>query len=179
MPKRDLRDAILDAVNRVVVRNGLNGLTLEDVAAEAGLSKGGVLYYFPTKQALFFGMLDRYETGFFARREEVLATLPPGPSRLLRATVMVMLADQDVTREGIPNYATVLDDEVLRARVGDFKKRIFKEIVKECPDSGKVSLAVFAVDGLWMDRRFKPPLIAKKHRAAAIRTLLEFIDSLA
>ncbi len=42
----------------VLARGGASAVTLESVAAEAGLSKGGLLYHFPTKEALYAGLLE-------------------------------------------------------------------------------------------------------------------------
>jgi AcrR family transcriptional regulator len=52
-------DLILTAAERVVLRDGVTRLTLEAVAREARLSKGGVLYHFATKEALIQAMLAR------------------------------------------------------------------------------------------------------------------------
>jgi AcrR family transcriptional regulator len=52
-------DLILTAAERVVLRDGVTRLTLEAVAREARLSKGGVLYHFATKEALIQAMLER------------------------------------------------------------------------------------------------------------------------
>jgi len=46
------RDVILDAAERVVSREGSGRLTIDAVVRESGFSKGGVLYNFPSKQAL-------------------------------------------------------------------------------------------------------------------------------
>src|SRR5262245_2150654 len=54
-----LRDRLLDAAEAVVVRQGIANLTLDAVAAEAGLSKGGLLHHFPTKDKLVEGMVVR------------------------------------------------------------------------------------------------------------------------
>jgi len=50
---------ILTAAERVVLRDGVMCLTVEAVAREAKLSKGGVLYHFATKESLIQAMLDR------------------------------------------------------------------------------------------------------------------------
>lgn len=50
---------ILDAAQRVAAREGPAHVTLDAVARECGLSKGGVLYNFPSKDALISGMLER------------------------------------------------------------------------------------------------------------------------
>lgn len=43
---------LLDAAVAVVAREGIAGLTLEGVAGEAGLTKAGLLYHFPSKELL-------------------------------------------------------------------------------------------------------------------------------
>ena len=52
-------DLILSAAERVVMRDGVMRLTIDAVAHEAKLSKGGVLYHFGTKEALIHAMLER------------------------------------------------------------------------------------------------------------------------
>ena len=53
------KDRILDAAERIVLRDGVARLTMEAVAAEASLSKGGVLYNYPSKDDLIRGMIHR------------------------------------------------------------------------------------------------------------------------
>jgi len=52
-------DLILTAAERVALRDGVLRLTVEAVARETKLSKGGVLYHFATKESLIQAMLDR------------------------------------------------------------------------------------------------------------------------
>lgn len=58
----------------MVARDGSNKLTLEAVAAEAGVSKGGLLYHFPSKRALLEGMLEvmlqRMQVSVAEKREQ-------------------------------------------------------------------------------------------------------------
>ena len=46
------RDQILDAAIRVVERTGVTGVTFDAVAAEAGVTRGGLLYHFRSREAL-------------------------------------------------------------------------------------------------------------------------------
>jgi len=55
----DTRERILVAMRALLARGGTSAATLENVAAEADISKGGLLYHFPTKQALYRGLLTR------------------------------------------------------------------------------------------------------------------------
>src|SRR6476646_3591238 len=53
------RDRLLDAVEQLLLERGAQQVTLEAVAAAAGVSKGGLLYHFKSKDALFAGMVRR------------------------------------------------------------------------------------------------------------------------
>jgi AcrR family transcriptional regulator len=52
------RARIRVAAAKVIERDGAGNLTLSKVAAEAGVSKGGLLYHYPSKHALLQGLLD-------------------------------------------------------------------------------------------------------------------------
>lgn len=58
--KRKTRHKILAAANRVMLKDGPSNFTFEAVVKEAELSKGGVLYHFPSKEALVKGMLAAF-----------------------------------------------------------------------------------------------------------------------
>jgi len=51
----------LDAFEAILLSHGERAATLEAVAAEAGVSKGGLLYHFGSKQALMHGLLERLD----------------------------------------------------------------------------------------------------------------------
>ena len=53
------RDRILDSYVDLLVEHGGLGVSLEAVAARAGVSKGGLLYHFPTKASLLVGLTAR------------------------------------------------------------------------------------------------------------------------
>ncbi len=46
------RTKILDAAARVIQRNGVTGLTFDSVAAEAELTRGGLMYHFRSREVL-------------------------------------------------------------------------------------------------------------------------------
>lgn len=58
MTAKNKRAIILEAAAHIVEKSGAAHLTIDAVAAEAAVSKGGVLYHFPSKQALLEGMLE-------------------------------------------------------------------------------------------------------------------------
>ena len=54
-----LRGALLDAAEAVVARQGVANLTFDAVAAEAGMSKGGLLHHFRSKDRLVEALVAR------------------------------------------------------------------------------------------------------------------------
>ena len=50
---------MLDAFERLLVDRGERAATLDAVAREAGVSKGGLIYHFPSREAMVEGLLDR------------------------------------------------------------------------------------------------------------------------
>jgi len=63
------RRRILDAAAEIARETGPGNLALDAVAARAGVSKGGLLYHFPSKSQLMKGMVEHFLSSF----EEALA----------------------------------------------------------------------------------------------------------
>jgi AcrR family transcriptional regulator len=57
-PQVPTRDRILAAARRIVEREGAGALTYEGLVQESGITRGGITYHFPTKEALLRGLLD-------------------------------------------------------------------------------------------------------------------------
>ena len=57
--QREKTDAILDAALEVFSQHGFRGSTVDMIAAQAGLSKPNILYYFDNKEAIHKTLLDR------------------------------------------------------------------------------------------------------------------------
>lgn len=55
------RDAVLDAFEELLIDVGERAATLDAVARRAGVSKGGLLYHFPNKEALITATLERLD----------------------------------------------------------------------------------------------------------------------
>src|SRR3954471_11173426 len=72
---KSTRERILDAAAELVSEVGSGRLTLDAVAERAGLSKGGLLYNFPTKEALLQGMVERLINEVTVEKEALRQTM--------------------------------------------------------------------------------------------------------
>lgn len=68
------RSALLDAAERLLSRNGPGSLTLDQVALEAELSKGAILYHFPNKDTLQIELAKRLCLDCFEEADSLRAS---------------------------------------------------------------------------------------------------------
>jgi TetR/AcrR family transcriptional regulator len=76
------REAILDAALEVFSQHGFRGATVDMIAAEAGLSKPNLLYYFPTKDDIHVTLLSQLMDTWLDPLRELDATGDPVPEIL-------------------------------------------------------------------------------------------------
>ncbi len=74
----ETREKLVQAAAQLVVSKGINRVTLEQVALEAGVSKGGLLHHFPNKRALLSGLMDQVSMVFQARLIRYMGFETPG-----------------------------------------------------------------------------------------------------
>ncbi|RQP21756.1 TetR/AcrR family transcriptional regulator [Piscinibacter terrae] len=66
-------DAIVSAVNRLLARKGFEAMTVDDVAAEAGMAKGSLYKRFESKEALAAAAMTRVLEQALSRMEQQAA----------------------------------------------------------------------------------------------------------
>jgi AcrR family transcriptional regulator len=158
-PSPDARTRILDAAERIVQARGVPALTLEAAAREAGVSKGGLLYHFASKEALLAGLLNRLADLIAADFEAVLAAQPPHPARTTRAVIAWSFDDPEGVCEQHQRAAAVflaafhqdpaLLDPIRRVFAG-IRARLREDALPE----GHALAVLAAGDGLFMGRLF-------------------------
>jgi AcrR family transcriptional regulator len=87
-PRTSSKVGILDAAEAVVLESGARHMTLDAVAVKAGVSKGGLLYHFPTKDALLRAMLDRLRKQLDEAWKKKCKGVKEGPGRKIKASIL-------------------------------------------------------------------------------------------
>ncbi len=144
------RQNILQAAYQFVQREGGDRLTLEAVAHEAGLSKGGLLYHFPTKDALIGGMVAYLIDQFEGDLNRAFAEENSGPGSWLRAYIRASCNSPDEESNGasallaaVANNPALL--EPLRAHYASWQAHIENDGVSPA----RATIIRLALDGLW------------------------------
>lgn len=83
-PRTDIGPRILVAARQHFRRSGVEGSSLRAIAREAGTSIGMVYYYFPTKDDLFFAVVEATYQRILADLEHLLTPETPVAARLAR-----------------------------------------------------------------------------------------------
>jgi len=92
------RDALVRAGYAQILEKGIQGTTLDSVVARAGSSKGGALYYFPTKEDLLIGVLEWLLRQLNQTLDEVLRAQDSARAKLV-SELEVLFHSAEVNRK--------------------------------------------------------------------------------
>jgi len=150
------RDKMLDAAEAVIARQGIANVTLDAVASEAGMSKGGLLHHFPTKDDLVEALVTRCAENWRTYYMDAHAKTAEGPGRMARALLDHCLTDaekwtEQLRRSSASVFAALAWNsrliQPMRAVYGDLHRRVAEDGLR--PGVGEAVVA--ATDGLWLD----------------------------
>ncbi|MFN2482067.1 MAG: TetR/AcrR family transcriptional regulator [Pyrinomonadaceae bacterium] len=141
-----MRDAILDATDRLLARYGYRKMTIEDIAREVGIGKGSVYLHFASKEEIVLSRVDRLVERLKERLRALAASDADAAIRL-----RLMLLTRVLYRfDSVQHYTQSLDDLLAalrprllarRARYFDEEAQIFAEVLSEGRASGEFEFA--------------------------------------
>jgi AcrR family transcriptional regulator len=171
------KDRILNAAEALACEVGTATLRLEAVAERADVSKGGLLYHFPSKNALVQAMLAR-RLVFFSEAQDQLQsqTASDDPGRL-RSFLQAGLDDLRANSQFCKSLlAAVVSNPELLEPVRVFLKQKLKELGKSSVGRDQAILLWLAVEGLRFHEMFEVSPLSATERKRITRQLLEFSE---
>jgi AcrR family transcriptional regulator len=169
------KDAAINAALTIIVRDGAGRLTIDAIARESGISKGGVLHQFRTKDAVLRALLEnQIEQGemFF---QACLAKRPPGqPSPVLAAQIATLRNAAEQPQATTFAIASVMHDAPeLQARVQANSAQRIAEIKAEAHDVKTAMLRWAAAQGLALSTILGHCPVSKEERDQLFDQLLD------
>jgi AcrR family transcriptional regulator len=156
----DTRELIITSAAKVVLEQGAARMTLEAVAKEAGVSKGGLLYHFPSKEALIEGMIEHMVQGFTERirREYEQDDFGTNQGRWLRALTKANFQSENLDLSAGLTAAVLLQPELLEANRKAYETRQAL-IEQDGVDIVWANIIRLVGDGIWFSELlgFAPP----------------------
>ncbi|MBI1210267.1 MAG: TetR family transcriptional regulator [Alphaproteobacteria bacterium] len=161
------RALVLDAADALVSEVGANHMSLDAVAARAGISKGGLLYLFPSKVALLQGMLERYVERLENGTDAGAAKPKLSEARRLLKARYAARGNEDPDKQRTGSFsmiAAIAEQPKLLDPVRSAHKRIWSRLKKGTKDPELALLAWFALEGLLFVELFATsPLTRGEH----------------
>jgi AcrR family transcriptional regulator len=144
---------VLDAAEAVVARQGVANLTLEAVAAEAGISKGGLLHHFRTKDRLVEALVTRAAENWRACWMTSSENVPAGPGRTTRGLLKHCLSDakswtEQLRRSSAAVFAALAQNPSLIEPMRGAYSELHRRVADDGLPAGVGEAVITAIDGL-------------------------------
>ncbi|MCC6320781.1 MAG: TetR/AcrR family transcriptional regulator [Phycisphaerales bacterium] len=149
------RDHLLNSAEEVVLRAGVGALTLDAVAAQARVSKGGLLYHFPSKDALIESMVKRTCENWRTDYTQAIGAVDQGPGRVPRGLMSMCIGSPDkwtqtLRRSSVVLVAVLANNPSLVKPLRDVYRNLF-DLLRHDRQSAQGELVVLALNGLWFE----------------------------
>lgn len=151
-PRPSKRQTLLRHAAQLVSEQGYSGLTLDAVGAASGVSKGGVLYHFPTKEALVAALVEDMVAAFEAGQLQAHAEDASTPGSWTRAYLRASGAgavEGSEHRAMVALLAAVGHDPSLLAPVQDRYRQWSQRLEGDDLPGVDAHVVRLAADGLW------------------------------
>ena len=168
------KSKLLEAAAQVVKEKGASGLTLDAVAKQAGVSKGGLLYHYPSKSALLSGMVAYLNNRFEQAIENQVAQ---GKVTWLEAYVTMSFDPQhSQIAESAGMLAAVANDLTLLEPLSKQYKVLQEQVEASGLDPDLATIVRLAADGLWFTELFGISPLTDQRRSQVLTALLTLIE---
>jgi AcrR family transcriptional regulator len=173
------REAVLDAAEALVIDLGAAHLTMDAVAARAGVSKGGVLHHFPTKSDLIKAMLARLLAVFRSDMEMIERIAGASLKDHLRAWIrLIQTTDEKLDRVSSALLTAAANEPDLMKPFADMMRDRAARYRQEHASFGPALVILTALDGYWLFNALGLKPIQKQDAAAFFGALNAMADQL-
>ncbi|WP_174509054.1 TetR/AcrR family transcriptional regulator [Klebsiella oxytoca] len=169
-----LHQQLLESAAMIAGRDGIASLSLNAVAREAGVSKGGLLHHFPNKQALIFALFARLLAIMEEAISELMAADNLSYGRFTRAYLHYLSAPEltgtHESRQLMVLSLAMPDEPVLRKCWRDWMPAHLAQ-GDALDNSHTGTLVRYAADGIWLSELTEGPTMNADHRQSLVSDL--------
>lgn len=167
------RKKILAAAVDLAREAGPGSLSLDAVAHRAGVSKGGLLYNFPTKAKLMQGLVEEYLADFEARLDAATAPGEGGRAEgLIPAFVRLSASECMRPKPGASWIFTAMaEDPDFLKPIRAFNRRLLDRLKAEAGNPAALLMAWLAIEGLRSLQLFESDILTSEERTMVVEAL--------
>lgn len=177
-PKKGAREKILVAAEELARVAGPGNLSLDAVAAKAGVSKGGLLYHFPTKAKLLEALVEQFLASFDQALRNREAESAGAPNSLVRAYLDI-LVNEHLCHEPPPSglLAALGEDPDFLVPVRRFDRALLDRLKANASDPTIAVIVFLALHGIKSMQLLNIETIDGKEFDAVVAKLRELIGN--
>lgn len=173
------RDVILDAAEQLVAEQGAAHLTFDALCQNTGISKGGLLYHFSSKDALLAAMLERMVVQFDALREQFRDQLSDDPRRELKSILLASLnSGAECAQLSSGMLAVAANNPELLEPLQKHVRQTFDTLRADIPDPQLAELLFFSVHGARLFEQLQLCQHCQADREQFAKKLMTLVDSI-
>lgn len=151
--KTETKEQILRAAAEIINVEGVFSLTLEAVAKKAAISKGGLLYHFPNKDALLEGMVNYLMQGFVNGINSAVNEDTCEKGKWIRAYTLLTFNQLDVEMNTAFLAAVATNPELLKL-MADRLQELHNHIENDNINPIISTVIRLAVDGIYFNQLY-------------------------
>lgn len=163
------RQRILSAATEIVKEQGTSHMSLEAVAARAGVSKGGLLYHFPSKAKLLEAMVEAHVRGM---RQTIMAAAAADemPTNSCARAYIEAFRNECCENEPPPSgiLAAIAENPEFIDPIRHFHKEIVDCFREQCTDPRPALAAFLAIEGMRSLELFDARVLTAAEREAVV-----------
>ncbi len=148
-----VRRALLDQAARITLEQGLSKVTFQAVADAVGVTKGGVMHHFTTKNALILEVFHDAMAKFEAEVNQAMTKDPVRYGSFTRAYIDATISLGEKGQEEFDNQATLyvlmLGDSELRELWAEWANEQLKKH-KATDNTETLCMVRLVADGIWL-----------------------------
>ncbi len=125
-------DEILDAALEEFTRNGYAGTRLDDVAARAGITKGTIYVYFPSKEELFRAVVRKFRCPFLQDVNQFIAIPKKSTVEFLRGLLEFIYRTMQADRKGREVFRLMIAEaERFPELAGEYHEEVIAPVIEK------------------------------------------------
>lgn len=189
--RSERRALLIDAAWRCAAVHGFRDFTVDDVCAQAGVSKGAFYGYFEQKQDLLLALLDDDTAALDGELKQITSSSSSGVERVRRFAQAMLARGEDSARVQVRSdlWADLLTEELVRERMAQATRRR-RELVRawieeavasgelvEIPANALASILLALADGLMLHGALEPGAFRWRNIRRAIDVMLAGLEA--
>lgn len=173
------RSFILECAEALVQEKGAAHLTFDALTLATGISKGGLLYHFESKDALISAMLERYVDRRQQARDELIGEAERTPDVEIRALLETELHHNKSGKLGVDSaiIAATANNPQLMSMIHQRQLELFELLDNSSAGPMRSRIAWYAVLGHRLYQQFGLATDEKKNEEAFAEELLNLVQA--